>query len=151
MMSLALYWLHVHHQWVSTFLVVASLLGVSFLPLWLFACGFVECWVALVALSSSSFGPFGMSLPAVLFPLNRIFLFYVCYDYILQLIYRLRNLLGRVLVLVVFVLVVMGVFLMIWLCHCFVSRCFYDYECLWLWCEVSNQLWCHLVLWTKGF
>ena len=39
---------------------------------------------------------------------------------------RLRNLLGGVLVLVV-----KGVFLMIWLCHCYVSWCFYDYECLW--------------------
>ena len=86
---------------MSTFLVDVSLLGVPFLPLWLFACGLVECWVALVVLSSSSFGPFGMSLPVVLFPLNRIFLFYVCYDYTLQLFYRLRNLLGGVLVLVV--------------------------------------------------
>ena len=62
---------------------------------------------------SSGFDPFGLSSPAVLFLLNRVFLFCVCYGYTHQLFYRPQNLLGEVLVLVVVVLVVVCVFLWI--------------------------------------
>ena len=65
-------------------------------------------------LLSLGFNLFGLSSPAVLFLLNRMFLFYVCYGYTHQLFYRPQNLLGGVLVLVVLVLVVVGVFLWIY-------------------------------------
>ena len=85
--------------------------------LWFFVCVLLGSQVSplgqCLLLLSSGFDPFGLSSPLVLFLLNRIFLFYVCYGNTHQLFYRPQNLLGGVLVLVVFVLVVVGVFLWI--------------------------------------
>ena len=100
----------VHRLWASTFPVGALWRTVLVRLLWPFVCVMLECLISLLGLYAWDFDPFGLSSPAVPFLLNRIFLFYVCYGYTHQLFYRPRNLLGGVLVLVVFVLVVMGVF-----------------------------------------